>query len=222
MQIKIFLTFLVLVTLTACSVPEKKTELPSDPLATNRDTTVSPGDNFFRYANGGWFNRNPIPASENSNGMWRMIGDTINAQVLQICTKAAAANAEKGSNKQKIGDFYGSGMDTVAIETANLAPLKDELDRIVQVTDIPGIVKAIAHQHSIGVRPAFGFFVGQDDKISTKYALFLMQGGLGLGDRDYYFNKDVRTVNIRNEYVKHMHAMFTLIGQEVSTAGGTR
>lgn len=219
MQIKTLLTFLVLITLGACSGPDKKAELPPDPLVTNRDTTVNPGDNFFLYANGGWFNRNPIPASENSNGMWRMIGDTINAQVLQICTKAAGANAEKGSNKQKIGDFYAAGMDTVTIEKQGLSPLNDELDRIAGVTDIPGLTKEIARLQTLGVDPAFGFYVGQDDKISTKYALFLSQGGLGLGDRDYYFNKDERTVNIRNEYVKHMHAMFTLIGEEVSAAG---
>lgn len=208
-----------MIAILACSGPDRKAELSVDPLVTNRDTTVNPGDNFFRYANGGWFNRNPIPASENSNGMWRMIGDTINAQVLQICTKAAAAKAGVGSNKQKIGDFYAAGMDTVTIEQEGLNPLKDELDRISAIADMPGLTMAIARLQTLGVDPAFGFFVGQDDKISTKYALFLMQGGLGLGDRDYYFNKDERTVNIRNEYVKHMHAMFTLIGQEVSTAG---
>ncbi len=205
---------------TSCSSPDKKPEaaLP-DPLVINRDSTVRPGDNFFLYANGAWFKQNPIPASENSNGLWRMIGDTINAQVLRVCTSSAAAQAEKGSNKQKIGDFYASGMDTVTIESAGLSPLKDEMDRIEQVTDIAGVVKAMIHLHTIGAGPGFSFYMGQDDKISTKYALFFGQGGLGLGDRDYYFNKDTRTVNIRNEYVKHIHAMMELIGQEESTAG---
>lgn len=204
----------------ACGPAEKKAEvLPPDPLVVNRDSTVRPGDNFFRYANGGWFNRNPIPASESSNGLWRLIGDTINAQVLQICTRAAATQSQKGSNKQKIGDFYASGMDTVAIEKAGLSPLKEELDRIQQVTDIPSMLKAMAHLHTIGAGPGFSFYLGQDDKISTKYALFFYQGGLGLGDRDYYFNTDERTVNIRNEYVKHMHSMFMLLGQDESVAG---
>jgi putative endopeptidase len=214
------LVCLVLGFITACGPAEKKAEvLPPDPLVVNRDSTVRPGDNFFRYANGGWFNRNPIPASESSNGLWRLIGDTINAQVLQICTRAAATKSEKGSNKQKIGDFYASGMDTVAIEKAGLSPLKEELDRIQQVTDIPSMLKAMAHLHTIGAGPGFSFYLGQDDKISTKYALFFYQGGLGLGDRDYYFNTDERTVNIRNEYVKHMHSMFMLLGQDESVAG---
>lgn len=206
--------------LISCGSPDQKsTPLPPDPLVVNRDTTVRPGDDFFRYANGGWFNRNPIPASENSNGLWRMIGDTINAQVLQVCTRSAATESEKGTNKQKIGDFFASGMDTVNIENAGLTPLKEELDRINSVTDIPSMLLAMAHLQTIGASPGFGCYIGQDDKISTKYALFFYQGGLGLGDRDYYFNKDERTVNIRNEYVKHMHAIFMLLGQEASTAG---
>lgn len=210
---------LVLILLIACGSPDQKQEAAPDPLVTNRDSVVTPGENFFRYANGGWFKRNPIPASENSNGLWRMIGDTINAQVLQICTRSASTESPKGSNKQKIGDFYASGMDTVAIEEAGLAPLKQEMDRIKQVNSIPTMLSAMAHLHTLGAGPGFSFYVGQDDKISTKYALFFGQGGLGLGDRDYYFNTDTRTVNIRNEYVKHVHAMLTLIGEEESLAG---
>lgn len=217
---RFILSVLSLGLLISCGAPEKQSDaLAPDPLFANRDTTITPGDDFFRYANGGWFNRNPIPASESSNGLWRMIGDTINAQVKQICVRSASAQAEKGSNKQKIGDFYASGMDTVAIEKAGLSPLQEELDRIARVTDIPTLLGAIAHLHTIGAGPGFSFYVGQDDKISTKYALFFSQGGLGLGDRDYYFNTDERTTNIRNEYVKHMHAMFMLLGQEESTAG---
>lgn len=219
MNFPLFRFLLVLCLAIACGSPERKQEDASDPLVTNRDSAVAPGDNFFRYANGGWFKRNPIPASENSNGLWRMIGDTINAQVLQICTRSASTESPKGSNKQKIGDFHASGMDTVAIEKAGMTPLKQEMDRIAQVTSIPTMLSAMSHLHTLGAGPGFSFYVGQDDKISTKYAVFFGQGGLGLGNRDYYFNSDTRTVNIRNEYVKHIHAMLTLIGEEESMAG---
>ena len=204
----------------ACGAPEKKPGLfLPDPLITNHDTTENPASDFFSYANGGWFSRNPIPASESSNGIFRMIGDTINAQVKRVCETSAIAKAAKGSNKQKIGDFYAAGMDTLAIEKAGLAPLQKELDSIAQVSDLSSLLATIAHLHTIGTSPAFSFYLGQDDKISTKYALFFGQGGLGLGNRDYYFNEDDRTVNIRNEYVKHVQAMLSLIGQEESTAG---
>ena len=190
-----------------------------DPLVSNRDTLVNPAENFFLYANGGWFKNNPIPSTEKSNGIFRTIGDTINNQIKQICEKSAKdESAEKGSNKQKIGDFYASGMDSLAIEKAGISPLKSEFTNIENIKDVPSLMASIAHLHTIGASPAFTFYLGQDDKISTKYALFLGQGGLGLGDRDYYFNTDERTVSIRNEYVKHLQAMMKLIGQDEVSA----
>ncbi|HEY8936202.1 MAG TPA: M13 family metallopeptidase, partial [Cyclobacteriaceae bacterium] len=165
--------------------------------------------------NGGWFQRNVIPASESSNGIFRMIGDTINNQVKHVCEEAAKdTQAAKGSNKQKIGDFYASGMDTVAIEKAGIAPLHDELQKIENVQDVKSLLTAIAHLQTLGGGPVFSFHVGQDDKISTRYALFFWQGGLGLGDRDYYFNTDSRTANIRKEYVKHVEAMLSMLGED--------
>ena len=190
-----------------------------DPLVFNRDTLVNPAENFFLYANGGWFKNHPIPATEKSNGIFRTIGDTIDNQIKQICEKSAKdKSAEKGSNKQKIGDFYASGMDSLAIEKAGIAPLKSEFAKIESIKDVSSLMTTIAHLHTIGASPAFSFYLGQDDKISTKYALFLGQGGLGLGDRDYYFNIDERTVSIRNEYVNHLQSMLKLIGQDEVSA----
>jgi putative endopeptidase len=191
----------------------------NDPLVTHRDTTVSPADDFFRYANGSWFKSNPIPGSERSNGIFRTIEDTINAQVKRICENAAKnKDAAKGSNEQKIGDFYASGMDTVAIEKIGLQPLAADLKRIDAVKDVPSLMAAISHLHTIGTSPAFSFYVSQDDKISSKYAVFFSQGGLGLGDRDYYFNTDTETANIRAEYVKHLQVMMQLMGADAPTA----
>lgn len=207
---------LVIATATMLTVSCKK-ELTFDPnapdvLTTNRDTLSNPANDFFTYANGGWFKKNPIPETESSNGIFRTIGDTINNQIKQICEKSAKENADKGSNKQKIGDFYTSGMDTLAIDKMGISPLKPELSAIEAIKDVPSLLQSIAHLHTIGVRPAFSFYVGQDDKISTKYALFLSQGGLGMGNRDYYFNTDKETVVIRNEYVKHLEAISKLMG----------
>jgi len=205
--------------LTSCKNKETDELIQPDPLAMNRDTTVNPAEDFFHYANGGWFKKNPIPETESSNGIFRTIGDTINSQIKSICIKSAEdKNADKGSNKQKIGDFYASGMDSIAIEKAGINPLKAEIARIDAVKDLASLTDAIAHMHTIGTSPAFGFYLGQDDKNSTKYALFFSQGGLGLGDRDYYFNTDAETVNIRKEYVKHVQAMLQLIGQDNTTA----
>lgn len=201
--------------LTSCKNNGKSDLMQPDPLAMNRDTTLNPGEDFFHYANGGWFKKNPIPETESSNGIFRTIGDTINAQIKAICIKSAEdENAAKGSNKQKIGDFYASGMDTLAIEKAGISPLKAEMAKIDAVKDVASLTTAIAHMHTIGTAPAFSFYLAQDDKNSTKYALFFSQGGLGLGDRDYYFNTDEQTANIRKEYIKHLQAMLQLIGQD--------
>jgi len=202
--------------LISCS--NKVTKLQQDPLLSNRDTTVLPSDNFFKYTNGGWFKKNPIPTTDASNGIFNIIQDTINNQIKQICEKSATTNSIKGSNKQKIGDFYASGMDTVSIEKAGIKPLKKELSSIESIKDIPSLMKMIAHLQTVGASPLFTFYLNQDDKISSKYALFFSQGGLGLGDRDYYFNKDKRTTTIRNEYLKHLNAMMVLLGEDKNSA----
>ncbi len=213
------LLILIVASLNFLSCNKKEVELP-DPLVTNRDTLVNPADNFFNYANGGWFKNNPIPSTEQSNGIFRTIADTINNQIKQICEKSSQdESAEVGSNKQKIGDFYASGMDSIAINKAGISPLKLEFSKIDAIKDVPSLLTSIAHLHTIGASPAFSFYLGQDDKISTKYALFLGQGGLGLGNRDYYFNTDEQTVKIRTEYVKHLQAMLKLMGQ--NQAGAT-
>ncbi len=211
-----FLIGLLTLGVASCS---KKEDNFTDPLLTNRDTTANPANDFFTYANGGWFKKNPIPASERSNGIFRMIQDTINNQVKSICETSAKANEAKGSNKQKIGDFYTSGMDSVAIDKAGITPLKSEFARIDAVQDVPGLLKTIGYLHTIGAGPAFTFYVSQDDRNSAKNALQFMQGGLGLGQRDYYFNTDAETANIRKEYVKHIQAMLQLTGETPEMAG---
>jgi len=184
-----------------------------DFLALNIDTTIHPGTDFFMYANNNWFKNNPIPASEQGNGLWQLIRDTINAQVRQICENAAAiSDAEKGSAKQKIGDMYFSGMDSISINKAGVSALKAEMDNIDGITDEVGIAKATAMVHMISGAPMFNFYIGQDDKISNKYAIFIYQGGLSLPDRSFYVDTDERAVKVRNEFVPYMVNMFKVMG----------
>jgi len=213
---KLTITLLSVILLISCNQKEIQYE---DPLVTNRDTTVNPSDDFFHYANGGWFKRNPIPNSEATNGIFRMIADTINAQIKDICIKSSKnSDAPKGSNEQKIGDFYASGMDTLTIEKLGLKPLSADFNRIEAIKDVPSLMNTIGYLHTIGASPAFSFYVAQDDKISSKHALFFSQGGLGLGNRDYYFNTDEQTTKIRNEYAKHLQAMMQYLGNDTNTA----
>ena len=197
----------------------KKEAAFADPLLTNRDTTFNPADDFYNYSNNGWFKKNPIKESESSTGIWKSIQDTINSQIKQICENSAKDNdAVKGSNKQKIGDFYASGMDTIAVEKAGLKPIAGEIAKIESVKDIPTLMIAIANLQTINVLPGFNFFVSQDNKISTKYALFFYQGGLGLGQRDYYVNNDSLNVSIRKKYLNHVDRMMQMLGEDKTTA----
>ncbi len=209
----------VLFVFSACG-PSSKTAGPNDPLVSNRDTSIAPGKNFFYYANGGWMKRNPIPASERSNGIWLTIEDGVKDAVKEICELSAKeTNAPKGSNKQKIGDFFASGMDTISIEKMDIKPLEPEFDRIEAIKDIPSLLSTVAYLQSLQAGPMFNIYVGRDDKVPTQYAIFLNQGGLGLPNRDYYFDTDSRTANIRSEYGKHLQAMFRLMGDDETKAG---
>ena len=187
----------------------------TDPLASHIDPGIKPGDDFFLYANGNWFKANPIPASEQSNGLWQLIQDTINAQIRTLCESSSRlTNAEKGSDKQKIGDFFLTGMDSVALNKNGLRDLKSDLDRIDGIKDRKGVVAAASYIHRVSGSPLFRFGVGQDDKISSKNAIFVAQGGLSLPDRNFYFDTDARAVMIRKKFGEHLQNMFMIMGYD--------
>jgi putative endopeptidase len=203
----------LLVVFVSCnSRSDKNTAQKPDPLASHIDSTVKPGDDFFMFANGKWFKEHPIPASEQSNGLWQLIQDTINSQVQHICETAVTSNASGGSNKQKIGDFFYSGMDSISLNKIGLAGLKTDFDRIDAVKDLKELAAVTAVIHSTSGSPVFGFYIGQDDRISSKNAVFISQGGLSLPDRDFYFDKDARAVMIRGKFVEHLSNMFKIMG----------
>ena len=114
-------------------------------------------------------------ASEQNNGLWQLIQDTINAQVRNICESSAAMkDAPKGSAKQKIGDFFYTGMDSISLNRKGITDLKEDLDRIDGIKNINGIVKEAAYIHMVSGSPLFGFWVTQDDRISSKNAYFFL------------------------------------------------
>ncbi len=194
----------------ACTSSREKAA-PPDALASHIDSAIKPGDDFFDYANGKWFAENPIKPSEQSSGIFQVIQDTVNTQILKVCQSASRAEAEKGSNKQKIGDFYFSGMDSVNLNKNGISPIQQYLNRIDAVKNLDELGSCAALVHRIAGSPMFGFGVGQDSKISSKNAVTIWQGGLSLPDRLYYFEKDERTVQIRKKFVAHLKNMFRLM-----------
>src|SRR5436190_2128463 len=134
-----------------------------------------------------------------------------------LCLLAVACSSSK--KEHKIGDFYGSGMDTVAINKQGATALKPELDRINAIQSKQDLLNVIALYQTNGVSPLFGMYIFQDEKRSDQQALHLYQGGLGLPERDYYFKNDTRTQNIRKEYIMHISNMFRLLGTDSLNAG---
>ncbi|RSK31055.1 M13 family metallopeptidase [Hymenobacter metallilatus] len=203
---------------TACQPGGKSQATGPDLIQANLDTTVRPGDDFYSYANGAWFKSHPIPASESNWGIGKEVQNEVYARLRKLNEDAAKTSAAAGSVQQKIGDFWATGMDSATINKQGIAPLKQELDRIQSMQSVADVQAAIARLQPLGVNALIGYYVGQDAKNSDKMALQLWQSGLGLPNRDYYFNKDARTKNIRQEYDSHLVKMFGLLGQDAATA----
>ena len=179
------------------------------------DRSVSPCDDFFEFAAGGWIKHNPIPAAYPSWGISEEI-DRRNKEILRgILEKAAAdKSAKPGSNWQKIGDFYASCMDESAIEAERAKPLDVEFQRVAAISNLPGLQSEVARLHTLGVNAIFGFSSDQDFKDSTKVIAEINQGGLGLPDRDYYTRDDDQSKQLRVAYVAHVTKMFQLLGDD--------
>ncbi|MGF2414394.1 MAG: M13 family metallopeptidase, partial [Ferruginibacter sp.] len=197
---------------------DKAAATKPDILLANLDSTVKPGDDFFDYANGGWIKRNPIPGDQSSWGIGNMVMEENLKRLREISEKAAAANAAKGTDDQKIGDFWAMAMDSAKIEADGLKPIQPLLDKVNAITDIKSLIVAVSDFKKIGSNAFFGEYVAQDAKKSDVMAYSLWQGGLALGEREYYFKTDSATINIRNEYVKYITKTLTMAGEDAAAA----
>ncbi|MBF9143313.1 M13 family metallopeptidase [Hymenobacter properus] len=186
----------------------------------NIDPSVKPCEDFFHYASGNWLKNNAIPDAQSSWGAFNELIDRNQATLRTILTNAAtnAAKAPKGSNNQKVGDFYASAMDSAAIDAAGLKYLKPHLDRIMAINSLADEQKFLADPKAHAGNVWLSSGVGQDEKISTQYAVYLNQGGLGLPDRDYYLKDDARSKAIRAAYRTYQVNMFKLLGDDQATA----
>lgn len=183
----------------------------------NMDTTVKPGDDFFMYANGARLRKDTIPADQTRWGSFNILQEN-NYKALQELLEGAAANksAAAGSNDQKVGDYYRSGMDTAAIDKAGITPLNGILARIDAVKDANGLIAEVAMEHTEGLNPLFGFSVSPDDKNVLHEICQFGQGGLGMPDRDYYFDADA--ASIRDAYKAYLVKLFGTMGEDQAAA----
>jgi putative endopeptidase len=176
------------------------------------DTSYAPGDDFFQYSNGTWLENTVIPADRSNYGMFTVLALEAEEQVKSIILDLAAENAAHGSIEQKVGDLYGSWMDTQTIESLGLTPIQPYLDEIAQVEDHEGLRSLFATVH----HPApFGVGIIPDPADTTRYTVFVGQGGLGMPDRDFYLDLENEAYGrYREAYVAFIEQMFDLAGME--------
>jgi len=172
------------------------------------------------YADGGWIKRTEIPPEYSRWGSFNELIEKNNDALHEIVEKAAKSHADPKTapELQKVGDYYGSGMDEKTIEAMRTKPLNDELKHIDGVKDRQDVLKEIAHLHTLGIGAFFGFGSGQDDKNSAMVISNCVQGGLGMPDRDYYTKTDDASKKLRDQYVEHVAKMLTLLGEPQNAA----
>jgi putative endopeptidase len=173
--------------------------------------------NFFDFATGGWRAAHPIPAAYSEYGYIESLQDETENLLRAVLEAAQQHPGAAGSTTQKIGDFYGSCMNTAAIERADLTALKPELARIAAISTPAALNEEITHLHAIGIGAGFSLRSGQNPHDSTHVIANVGQGGIHLPERGYYIRDDAASQKLRDQYVAHVAAMLALAGDTSST-----
>src|SRR6185369_6477550 len=180
---------------------------------TGMDRSVRPQDDFFRFVNGAWSDRTPIPSDMSSYGTFPLLRDEAAAAVREIVEGAVAEKAATGTMTQKVGGFYASFMDTARIESLGVQPLARELTAVSAIASVADLPAAFLHAAASGVAVPVAIGVGQDPKDSNQYAVSISQSGLNMPDRDYYLRPDDKFAGIRKAYADYIAQLFTFAGQ---------
>lgn len=187
------------------------------------DPAVKFNEDFFLAVNGKWLAETPIPADKASYGSFHILNDNSQQAVKTIIDEVSArADLKAGSDEQKLGSFYNSFMDEATIEKLGISPLAPQLDAIKALNDKAQLAPLFASLQRDGVAIPFGWFVNNDAKNSSEYAVYLNQAGLGLPDRDYYFKDDEASLKLIADYKTYLADMFSLAGHTDAAAAAER
>ena len=212
---KQLLTLLIAaLTLAACAprLEKKYTEI------TGIDNTLRPGDNFYRYVNGKWYDSIAIPSTQTGVGAYMFMNYPQRIRLQQILDSVSKQKYATGSIEQKVGDFYASGMDTSTIDKRGDEPIKSTLATIEAINELQSLMTFVANQTKLNNSSILTFGVGPDDKNSSMNIAHAYQTGIGLPDRDYYFKLDSSTVAIQNAYKTYLATLFELTGSNANDA----
>ena len=184
------------------------------------DRTMKPGDDFFLHANGSWYAKAEIPADRPVTGVGLQVTQEIEQRNRDLLEAAALAKAAAGSATQKVGDAYATYLDEAAIEAKGLAPVAKELASIAKIADKRALATYLGASHRADVDPLnntamhtdriLGLWVEQDLNDPSRYAAYLMQGGLGMPDRRYYLDDAAPMAALRAKYSQHLSSTLRL------------
>lgn len=178
----------------------------------NLDTTVVVGNDFFRFATGGWAKANPIPDEYSRYGSFDQLRENNEKQIKGLIEDLGKQENKEGTNAQKIGTLYKLGMDSIQLNTLKAEPIKDQLAKIKSAKTIDDIITLSAKLRHYTFAPFFGFYVGADDMNSSMNIAHIYQAGIGLGDRDYYIATDETSKQLRDGYAELIVTQFQNAG----------
>ena len=178
----------------------------------NLDKTTKPADDFYQFATGGWQKNNPLPAAYSRFGSFDQLQEDNNKRINTILSDLQKKSYKEGSIERKLSDFYKLALDVDRRNSEGIAPVKPVLDEIEGASTLADVRRLQLKYADQGYGIQFGSYFGADEKNVTMNILNLMQGGLTLGQKDYYLNNDAATVAIRDAYKQHIARMFGLYG----------
>ena len=186
---------------------------------TNMNLNVKPGDDFYEYAAGGWLKAHPLDAEHPSNGAFVDLEEQNQKRIRGLIEEYSSTSQPKGTLGQKIGDLYNMLMDSVRLNRDGAAPLMPVLEKIRAIKNKKEyqLVTARLDRQGVGAM-MFGIGVGADQRNASQNIVGISQGGIGLGDRDYYLNDDEQTVKVREAYKEYIATLFRLAGDDSQTA----
>ena len=219
MKVTKYLPILAVCLMTTGCNSKKEAVLTSGIDLASLDTTAMPGTSFYQYACGGWIKNHPLTNEYSRFGTFDLLRENSREQLKTLIAELAAKKDNApGSAAQKVGDLYNIAMDSVKLNKEGVAPIKEDMAVIDALNDKGEIYAYIAEIQKKGMNPYFSLYVSADDMNSSMNIVQTYQGGLGMGQRDYYLENDERTKGIRDAYQLHIAKMFQLAGYDEATA----
>ncbi len=215
---KLWYLSMIAASFIACEQSEQKNETHPEVVFDGISEQIAPGDDFYNHVNKNWYDNAVIADDQVGVGAYRFLNIPQQELLKNILEEVSEQSHDKGSVEQLVGDFYASGMDTLSIDKRGITPIQPLLEKIDGTSTIEELMDVVANQIKTGDYSFLAPYISPDQKNSKLNILHLAQTGLGLPDRDYYFNEDPSSVAIQDAYKTYLTTLFELVGDPEAAA----